>query len=137
MSKEDMELYEMFHGEEKPLHPDTVHETFIKPTGGAEKKATANTTRTEKAAQEPAKKSTKANEAAKDAPWEPVKPDPNWLDNLKACAKWTAIFGGLCVLFFYWQQTGQMAASAAVPSMCVCCGLAGLSIGMNVVRGES
>ena len=71
------------------------------------------------------------------AQWEPVKPDPNWLDNLKACAKWTAIFGGLCVLFFDWQQTGQMAASAAVPSMCACCLLAGLSIGMNVVRGES
>lgn len=72
----------------------------------------------------------------KDAKWNPVKPDPNWLDKLKACAKWTALFGGLCVLLFYWQQTGQMEASAAVPSMCACCGLAGLSIGKNTVRGN-
>lgn len=71
----------------------------------------------------------------KDAPWMPVKPDPNWLDNLKTCVKWTALFGGMCALFFYWQQTGQMEASAAVPSMCVCCALAGGSIGKSMVKG--
>lgn len=72
----------------------------------------------------------------KDAKWKPVKPDPNWLDKLKACVKWTAVFGGLCMLFFYWQQTGQMEASAAVPSMCACCGLACFNIGKNTVRGN-
>lgn len=96
----------------------------------------SNTTQPAKAAQKPAQKPAKESEAFNDAQWQPVKPDPNWLDNLKACAKWTTIFGGLCVLFFYWQQTGQMEASAAVPSMCACCTLAGLNVGMNVVRGE-
>lgn len=72
----------------------------------------------------------------KEGKWNPAKPDPNWLDRLKACVKWTAVFGGLCVLFFYWQQTGQMEASAAVPSMCACCGLACFNIGKNTVRGN-
>ena len=69
-----------------------------------------------------------------DAQWEPAKPDPNWLDNLKACVKHVAIFGGLSILFFYWQQTGQMDASAAVPSMCACTALAGLGVGRHVHR---
>lgn len=66
------------------------------------------------------------------APWEPVRPDPNWLDKLKACAKHIAVFGGLSILFFYWQQTGQMDSSAAVPSMCACTALAGLGVGRNI-----
>lgn len=66
------------------------------------------------------------------ASWEPVKPDPNWLDNLKACAKHVVLFGGLSILFFYWQQTGQMESSAAVPSMCACTALAGLGVGRNI-----
>lgn len=69
-----------------------------------------------------------------DAKWEPVKPDPNWMDNLKACVKHVAVFGGLSILFFYWQQTGQMDASAAVPSMCACTALAGLGVGRHVHR---
>ena len=69
-----------------------------------------------------------------DAKWEPAKPDPNWLENLKACVKHVAVFGGLSILFFYWQQTGQMDASAAVPSMCACTALAGLGVGRHVHR---
>lgn len=69
-----------------------------------------------------------------DAKWEPAKPDPNWLENLKACVKHVAIFGGLSILFFYWQQTGQMDSSAAVPSMCACTALAGLGVGRHVNR---
>lgn len=64
--------------------------------------------------------------------WEPVKPDPNWLDSLKACAKHVAIFGGLSFLVFYWQQAGLMDSSVAVPTMCICAALAGLGVGRNV-----
>ena len=95
----------------------------------------------------PAKSTTKANPAKavkapaidsklEPAKWNPVKPDPNGLERLKDCAKWMALFGGLCLLFFYWQQSGQMESSAAVPSMCVCCGLVGLTIGKNIVKGS-
>lgn len=69
-----------------------------------------------------------------DASWEPVKPDPNWLDNLKICVKHAVIFGGLSLLVFYWQQAGLMDSSVAVPTMCVCTGLAGLGVGFNVHR---
>lgn len=96
----------------------------------------SDTTQTAKAAQKPTQNPMKEDEAFKDAKWKPVKPDPNEMDKLKACAKSALLFGGLCLLFFYWQQSGQMAASAAVPSMCACCLLAGLNVGMNVVRGE-
>lgn len=139
MSKEDMELLEIFNGEEKPLHPNTVHMTlgdYQKATTGTEKKITANTTRAQKTVQKPKDKPANENKTVEDAKWEPVKPAPNWLDNLKACAKWTAGFGGLCLLLFYWQQTGQMEPSAAVPSMCVCTALAGFGIGKNAVRGN-
>lgn len=127
MTNEDVDIDEMFHGDPKPLHPDTVHETFIKPTT---KQNPA------KAVKAPAIEPKTEPQTAKDAKWKPVKPEPNWLDNLKACVKWVGLFGGLCVLLFYWQQTGQMESSAAVPSMCVCCGLAGLGIGKNTVKGD-
>ena len=69
-----------------------------------------------------------------DAQWEPAKPDPNWLDNLKACVKHAVIFGGLSFLVFYWQQAGLMDSSVAVPTMCVCTALAGLGVGRHVHR---
>jgi hypothetical protein len=69
------------------------------------------------------------------AQWEPVKPDPNWLDNLKACVKHVAIFGGLSFLVFYWQQAGLMDSSVAVPTMCICTALAGLGVGKNIGGG--
>lgn len=137
MSKEDMELLEMFHGEEKPLHPDTVHETLVRPAAGAEKKTTANTAQTKNTAQKPGNKSTNAAKVVEEAKWEPAKPAPNGLDNLKACAMWAVGFGSLCLLFFYWQQTGQMEPSAAVPSMCVCTALAGWGVGKNAARGAN
>lgn len=68
------------------------------------------------------------------AKWAPAKPDPNWLDRLKAAAKWAATFGGLGVLFFYWQQTGLMDPAAAMPSMIVCALLTGLSIGRYATK---
>jgi hypothetical protein len=71
-------------------------------------------------------------EAAKQ--WEPPRPAPNYLDRLKACAKWAVTFGALCCLFFYWQQTGLMAPAAAVPSMLTCMLLAGWGVGRNATK---
>lgn len=45
---------------------------------------------------------------------------PGFFEKLRECGKWSMVFGGLCVLVFYWQQTGQMMPSAAVPSMMAC-----------------
>lgn len=117
----------------KAIFGDRFHdETTEKPEAA---KSTRKAENPAKAVKAPAIEPKVEPAPIKDAKWNPVKPDPNWLDNLKNCAKWTALFGGLCLLVFYWQQTGQMEASAAVPSMCVCCGLAGLSIGKNTVKG--
>ena len=87
-----------------------------------------NTTKAEKVAKKPTNK-------AVDAQWEPARPEPNQMDKLKSCAKSVLLFGGLSFLIFYWQQTGLMAASVAVPSMCVCTALAGWGVGKNA-RGE-
>lgn len=88
----------------------------------------SNNTQKERAAQKPINK-------AMDAQWEPARPEPNWMDNLKACAKSVLLFGGLSALVFYWQQAGLMAESIAVPSMCVCTALAGWGAGRNIKRG--
>jgi hypothetical protein len=66
--------------------------------------------------------------------WDPPKPDPSQTDRLKACVKWAAIFGGLSLLFFYWQQNGLMDPTAALPSMYTCAVLAGLSVGRNATK---
>ena len=64
-----------------------------------------------------------------DAEYEPVK---TWYDEKAVnLVKWVLIFIGLEYLFFYWQQTGKMDESAAMPSMLVCALLAGLSVGKN------
>jgi len=96
-----------------------------KPTVAQE---STNTTQTEKVAQKPISK-------AVDAQWEPVRPEPNWMDNLKACAKSVLLFGGLSFLIFYWQQAGLMAESISVPCMCICTALAGWGAGRNI-RGN-
>jgi hypothetical protein len=130
MTNEDKDLQDIFNGEDKPLHPETIHITLGKPSVAVSKKESSNTAEAKKTAQSRMDK-------AKDALWEPAKPEPNWVDKLKDCAKWTAGFGGLCLLLFYWQQTGQMEASAAVPSMCVCTALAGFGCGKNAMRGAN
>lgn len=64
-----------------------------------------------------------------DAEYEPVK---TWYDEKAVnMAKWVVVFMGLEYLFFYWQQTGQMQSTAAMPSMIVCALLAGISVGKN------
>lgn len=122
MSIEDKELDEMFHGEEKPLHPDTIHQTFSKPSVAVSKKETTTTGKTAQ----------KTEPDFKDAKWEPAKPDPNWLDKLKDSVKWIGGFGGLSCLIFYWNEAGLMDASIAIPAMCVCTALAGWGMGKNV-----
>ena len=122
MNKDDQELAEIFSGEEKPMHPDTVHITLGK---GVSKKETA---KEEKTAQRDPHKPT---HNFKDGKWEPIK-ERTWMDNLKDCARWVAGFGGLSFLLFYWEQAGLMAESIAVPCMCLCTALAGWGLGKNV-----
>lgn len=63
------------------------------------------------------------------AEYEPVK---TWYDAKTVnMVKWVVVFMGLEYLFFYWQQTGQMQSTAAMPSMIVCALLAGISVGKN------
>ena len=64
-----------------------------------------------------------------DAEYETVK---TWYDEKTVnLVKWVVLFVGLEYLVFYWQQTGQMKESAAMPSMIVCALLAGISVGKN------
>lgn len=64
-----------------------------------------------------------------DSEYEPVK---TWYDGKAVnLVKWVLLFICLEYLFFYWQQTGQMQESAAMPSMIVCALLAGISVGKN------
>lgn len=114
----------------KGIFGDRFHdETESKPTPTKSKEVSENTTTTAKVAQKPTRKPLGNL-------WEPPKPAPNWKDKLRECVKWTGIFGGLSLLVFYWQQEGLMAASIAVPTMCVCTALACWGIGKNVAGGE-
>jgi hypothetical protein len=125
MSAEDKQLEEIFHGDEKPLHPDTVHITLGKPSQPvkADKKTDSKEPVKEK------KTAQKPNKKPMDAEYEPAK---TWYDeNTVNMVKWVLVFVALEYLFFYWQQTGQMQSSAAVPSMIVCALLAGISVGKN------
>lgn len=116
MNKEDQELAEIFSGEKRELHPDTVHVTLGKPQKAISKMETT----TQKGKDKPV-----------EAQWEPVK-ERNWMDNLKDCSKWVIGFGGLSFLLFYWEMAGLMAESIAVPSMCLCTALAGWGVGKTV-----
>ena len=71
----------------------------------------------------------KSTEKPMDAEYEPVK---TWYDEKTVnMVKWVVLFMGLEYLFFYWQQTGQMQSTAAMPSMIVCALLAGVNVGKN------
>lgn len=79
-------------------------------------------TREKKTAQKPTSE-------PEDAEYEPVK---TWYDEKAVnLVKWALLFICLEYLLFYWQQTGQMQESAAMPSMLVCALLAGISVGKN------
>lgn len=99
---------------EMPAHPQT----------------NAYTTRTEKAAHSPANGPAKVFEKCTDCH---LVKQRTWMDDLKDVTKSVAIFGGLNMLIFYWQQAGLVADSVAVPCTWVCLILAG--IGVGEVRG--
>lgn len=125
MSAEDKQIDEMFHCEEKPLHPDTIYQTFTKPSQPvkAEKKTVSKEPTKEKKVEQ------KPTDKPMDAKYEHVK---TWYDEKAVnMVKWVVLFMSLEYLFFYWQQTGQMQESAAMPSMIVCAMLAGISVGKN------
>ena len=96
--------------------------TAQKPVKTEKKSANKEPTKEKKTAQ-------KLTGKPMDAEYEPVK---TWFDeNTINLVKWVAIFIGLEYLVFYWQQTGQMESSAAVPSMIVCALFAGITVGKN------
>ena len=76
-----------------------------------------------------------ADKMSADESWAPAK-EPNWMDNLKSCAKAVLLFGGLSLLIFYWKEAGLMAESIAVPAIAVCTALAGFGAGQSVRRGN-
>ena len=124
LNKEDKELEQIFSGEERELHPDTVHVTLGQPKKAISKKETTTTTQAQKDPHKP-------THNFKDGKWEPVK-ERTWMDNLKDCGKWVIGFGGLSFLLFYWEQAGLMAESIAVPCMCLCTALVGWGAGKTV-----
>lgn len=84
------------------------------------------------ASKEPVKEKKMAQKSTSkpmDAEYEPVK--TRYDEKTVNLVKWVVLFIGLEYLVFYWQQTGQMQESAAMPSMIVCALLAGISVGKN------
>lgn len=80
----------------------------------------------------PAKKDEKKiirADKVRDAQWEPVKEKTGQMERLKQCAKSVLCFGFLSLLFFFWQQTGQMEMTASIPCICVCVAMAGFRVG--------
>ena len=51
------------------------------------------------------------------------------VENMKKHTLWVVMFCCLIMVIWYWQKTGQMMPSAAIPSMCVCSMCAGVHIG--------
>lgn len=99
-------------------------ERFHDETEVVSKKETTTTPKAEKPAQ-------KAKLKPRDAEWEPESHAPTQMEKLKECAKSALCFGGLSLMFFYFQQSGQMAMSASMPCICACCVLMGLGVGKN------
>ena len=101
--------------------------TAQKPVETAKKSVNKEPVKEKKTAQKPTEK-------PMDAEYKPVK---TWYDEKAVnMVKWVVVFMGLEYLFFYWQQTGQMQSTAAMPSMIVCALLAGVSVGKNWKSGH-
>ena len=96
--------------------------TAQKPVETAKKQVNKEPVKEKKTAHKPTEKPV-------DAEYEPVK---TWYDAKTVnMVKWVVVFMGLEYLFFYWQETGQMQSTAAMPSMIVCALMAGISVGKN------
>jgi hypothetical protein len=78
--------------------------------------------------QRPLKAAAKIAKKELDAQWEPVS-QKSFTQKLMACGKKAAVYAGLCLLISYWQSTGQMEASAAMPCMMACTALIGVTYG--------
>jgi hypothetical protein len=108
----------------KQIMGDRFHdETTEKPTAVKVTPNTSNTTRTAKAAQKPNSRPTNDKER------QPERYELSFTQKLMACAKTAGVYAALSLLFFYWQQSGQMEPSAAVPSMCACTAMVGYTYG--------
>ena len=118
MTNEDKDLQDIFHGEEKPMHPDTVHITLGQPTAKTEAKKQAT----------PAK-NTPEKEKAVEAQWEPARPSPNWFDKLKTTAKDVCLYAVLSVILFWWQQSGRLEVTTSWYALLVCIGMMFFTIG--------
>ena len=103
----------------KGIFGDRFHDETV----AVVKKETITTTKPEKSAQ-------KVTLKPRDADFEPVNSDQ--MSKIKECAKSALLFGGLSLMFFYFQQSGQMAMSASMPCICACCVLLGLGVGKSV-----
>ena len=126
MNNEDKELHDIFHGEEKPMHPETIHITL-----GAEKPARKHVATKES---NPGKNIPK-EEKTVDTPWEPVKPAPDFMEKLKKTAKDTCMYAVLSMILFYWQQTGRLETTTSWYALLVCVGMVFFSIGKNCRGG--
>lgn len=118
LNKEDKALDDIFHGEKKPMHPDTLHITL----GGAEKPKTKPVAKKES-------KDAPKEEKPVTAQWEPVKPTPNYMEKLKTMVKDTGMFAVLSMILFWWQQSGRLEETTAWWALLVCVGLMFFSIG--------
>lgn len=118
MTNEDKDLQDIFSGEEKPMHPDTVHITLGQPTARAEAKKQANTA-----------KNMPVKEKPVEPKWEPEKPTPNYMDKLKASAKDMALYVVLSMILFWWQQSGRLDETTAWYSLLFCVGMVFFTIG--------
>ena len=102
---------------------------FTDATMSAQKPAESEKKTVKKEHAKEKKTAQKSTEKPMDAEYEPVK---TWYEEKTVnMVKWVVVFMALEYLFFYWQQTGQMQESAAMPSMIVCALLAGISVGKN------
>ena len=99
---------------------DTTRQPMVEPFSTE----STNTTQPQKKAQK-----------SMDAQWEPVK-QRNWMDDLKDCMKSSLLFGGLNMLIWYWQISGLMDESIALPCMLVCAALFGIGLGKCCKRGK-
>ena len=61
---------------------------------------------------------------------------PGWFDQLKGCAKWVAVCGGISALLLFFQANELMAIQAAFPCICACMTLAGYGVGKHTAEGS-
>ncbi len=105
-----------------------------RPAEVKKEKVSVYTHESTKAAQKAAERPTTKLVEHLDASWEPTKPKPDTANKLIAATKWLGLFGGLCMLVWYWQLQGLMATSIAVPVMCVCNALGGWFVAKSVMQ---